>query len=85
MGSAPLCLEIVPPLGGIPDTCPNYHLREYHSSVQFSILVIAPPGIYVTHLTGLVGFGDNIVLCVHEILNFLNRNIVRYSDLAFSN
>jgi hypothetical protein len=56
-----------------------YQLREYHPSVQFSTLVIAPPGIYATHLSGLVGFSENIILCVHENLNFLNRNIVRYS------
>ncbi len=33
----------------------------------------------VAHVMGLVGFGNDVVLCVHEWVNFLEQQIVRYS------
>ena len=56
-----------------------YELSGRYPSIGFSTLVLAPPGLSVAVLSGLVGFGDDIVLCVHEWLNFARGHIVRYS------
>jgi len=47
-----------------------YTLPSRHPSICLSTLVLAPPGLDVARLTGLVAFGDDCVLCVYELLNF---------------
>jgi hypothetical protein len=47
-----------------------YTLPSCYSSIRLSTLVLAPPGLDVARLTGLVALGDDCVLCVYELLNF---------------
>lgn len=47
-----------------------YTLPSRYSSIRLSTLVLAPPGLDVARLTGLVALGDDCVLCVYELLNF---------------
>jgi hypothetical protein len=47
-----------------------YTLPSRHPSIRLSTLVLAPPGLDVARLTGLVALGDDCVLCVYELLNF---------------
>lgn len=47
-----------------------YSLPIRYSSIRLSTLVIVPPNLDVAQLTGLIGFGDDIVLCLYELLDF---------------
>ena len=47
-----------------------YTLPSRYPSIRLSTLVLAPPGLDVARLTGLVALGDDCVLCVYELLNF---------------
>lgn len=55
-----------------------YTLPSRYRSVLISTLVIAPPGLDTARLTGLVAFGNDIVLCVYELLNFYQDIIESY-------
>jgi hypothetical protein len=55
-----------------------YTLPDRHPSIRFSTLVLAPPGLDTARLTGLVAFGDDLVLCVYELLNFQEGVIEAY-------
>ena len=47
-----------------------YSLPTRYRSIRLSTLVIVPPNLDVAQLTGLVAIGDDIVLCVYELLDF---------------
>lgn len=47
-----------------------YTLPTRYPSIRFSTLVLAPPGLDIARLTGLVAQGDDCVLCVYELLDF---------------
>lgn len=55
-----------------------YALPTRFPSIHFSTLVLAPPGLDIARLTGLVALGDNIVLCVYELLDFKQGSIEAY-------
>jgi len=55
-----------------------YTLPVRYSSIRTSTLVLVPPGLDTAGLTGLVAFGDEIVLCVYERLNFQQGVIEAY-------
>lgn len=47
-----------------------YSLPTRYSSIRLSTLVIVPPSLDVAQLTGLIALGDDIVLCIYELLDF---------------
>lgn len=47
-----------------------YSLPVRYLSIRLSTLVLVPPNLDVAQLTGLIAFGDDIVLCVYELLDF---------------
>jgi hypothetical protein len=55
-----------------------YTLPASYPSIHLSTLVIVPPGMDTAHLSGLVLFGTDIVLCVHEVLDFQRGVIEAY-------
>ena len=55
-----------------------YTLPARFSSILLSTLVLAPPGLDTARLTGLVTFGDDLVLCVYELLDFEQGVIEAY-------
>ncbi|MFN2292216.1 MAG: DUF6516 family protein [Anaerolineae bacterium] len=55
-----------------------YTLPTRFPSIRFSTLVLAPPGLDIARLTGLVALGDDIVLCVYELLDFQQGIIEAY-------
>ncbi|MFN8486496.1 MAG: DUF6516 family protein [Caldilineaceae bacterium] len=55
-----------------------YSLPTRYSAIQISTLVIVPPGLDTAQLTGLLAFGNDIVLCVHELLDFQQGLIESY-------
>jgi len=55
-----------------------YTLPARYPSIRLSTLVLAPPGLDIARLTGLVAFGDDCVLCVYELLNFAQGVIETY-------
>lgn len=56
-----------------------YQLTSHFPSIRFSTLAIAPPGLDVAYMSGMLTFGADIVLCVSEWLDFSGRVILRYS------
>jgi len=69
----------IPPLSRREYELFIYKLSARYPTVRFSTLTLVPPGLNVARVAGLVGFDQDIVLCVHEWLNFERRLIVRYS------
>jgi len=55
-----------------------YSLPDRYPSINFSTLVLVPPGLDTARLTGLVTFGNDLVLCVYETLNFHQGVIEAY-------
>lgn len=55
-----------------------YTLPTRYPSIRFSTLVLAPPGLDIAQLTGLVALGDDCVLCVYELLDFQQGVIEAY-------
>jgi len=55
-----------------------YSLPVRYPSIRLSTLVIVPPNLDVAQLTGLVALGDDIVLCVYELLDFDDGVIEAY-------
>ncbi len=55
-----------------------YTLPTHYPAIRFSTLVLAPPGLDTARLTGLVAFGNDLLLCVYELLNFHQGEIVAY-------
>jgi hypothetical protein len=55
-----------------------YTLPSRYPSIRFSTLVLAPPGLDIAQLTGLVALGDDCVLCVYELLDFQQGVIETY-------
>ena len=55
-----------------------YGLIEQYPSIRFSTLTLVPPGMNMAQVNGLIGFGQDIVLCVHEWINFARGFVVRY-------
>lgn len=55
-----------------------YTLPARYSSIQFSTLVLIPPGMNLATVSGLVGFAGDIILCVYEILDFAQGTILTY-------
>ncbi len=55
-----------------------YTLPVLYPSIRMSTLVLAPPGLDIARLTGLVTFGDDIVLCVYELIDFQAGEIQSY-------
>jgi len=55
-----------------------YTLPSRYSSIRLSTLVLSPPGMDTARLTGLVAFGDDLVLCVYELLDFSQGIIETY-------
>lgn len=55
-----------------------YSLPTRYPSIRFSTLVLAPPGLDIAQLTGLVALGDDCVLCVYELLDFQQGVIEAY-------
>jgi hypothetical protein len=55
-----------------------YTLPTHYPSIHLSTLVLVPPGLDTARLTGMVTFGDDIVLCVYELLDFEQGLIAAY-------
>ena len=55
-----------------------YTLPSRYSSIRLSTLVLTLPGMDTARLTGLVAFGDDLVLCVYELLDFSQGIIEAY-------
>ena len=55
-----------------------YTLPSRYSSIRLSTLVLTPPGLDTARLTGYVTFGQDCVLCVHELLDFQQGIIKEY-------
>jgi hypothetical protein len=55
-----------------------YTLPARYSSIRHSTLVLVPPGLDTARLTGLITFGDDIVLCVYELLDLGQGVIIAY-------
>jgi hypothetical protein len=55
-----------------------YTLPTRFPSIRFSTLVLAPPGLDIARLTGLIALGDDLVLCVYELLDFQQGTIEAY-------
>jgi hypothetical protein len=55
-----------------------YSLPVLYPSIQISTLVLVPPNLDTAQLTGLLSFGDDIVLCVYELLDFEQGRIESY-------
>ena len=63
-----------------------YTLPSRYSSIRLSTLVLTPPGMDSAQLTGLVAFGDDLVLCArdfaarqaYELLDFSQGIIEAY-------
>ncbi len=47
-----------------------YSLGERHACIRRSTLVYVPTGMLFGRVEGMLVFADNLVLCVHEYLNF---------------
>jgi hypothetical protein len=56
----------------------TYTLPTRFPSIRFSTLVLAPPGLDIARLTGLIALGDDLVLCVYELLDFQQGTIEAY-------
>jgi hypothetical protein len=64
-----------------------YTLPTRYPFIHFSTLVLAPPGLDIAQLTGLVALGDDCVLCVYELLDFqphIKRHRLAAPELGFS-
>ncbi len=55
-----------------------YTLPSRYPSIRMSTLVLAPPGLDIARLTGLITFGSDCVLCVYELLDFTSGQIEAY-------
>jgi hypothetical protein len=55
-----------------------YTLPARFPAIRFSTLVLAPPGLDIARLTGLVALGDDTILCVYELLDFQQGIIEAY-------
>lgn len=55
-----------------------YTLPTRYPFIRLSTLVLAPPGLDIARLTGLIALGDEYVLCVYELLNFHQGVIEAY-------
>jgi hypothetical protein len=55
-----------------------YSLPMHYPSIRISTLFIVPPNLDVAQLTGLVALGNDIVLCVYELLDFEQGVIESY-------
>lgn len=55
-----------------------YTLPSRYACVRLSTLVLAPPGLDTARLTGLVALGEDVVLCVYELLDFQQGVIEAY-------
>jgi hypothetical protein len=55
-----------------------YSLPMQFPSIRLSMLVLVPPRLTIGELTGLIAFGDDIVLCVYELLDFEQGLILAY-------
>lgn len=55
-----------------------YTLPSRYSSIQLSTLVVVPPGLDVAEVTGLVALGNDVVLCVYELIDFHEGAIEAY-------
>jgi hypothetical protein len=55
-----------------------YTLPAEYPSIRMSTLVLAPPGMDTARLTGLLTFGDDLVLCAYELLDFQQGLIAAY-------
>ena len=47
-----------------------YALPERYASIRLSILVYVPSGVFFGRVEGMIFFGQGVVLCVQEYLNF---------------
>jgi hypothetical protein len=56
-----------------------YTLPAQYPLIRFSTLVLVPPGMSIVTASGLIGFVEDIVLCVYEILDFAQQAILTYS------
>lgn len=72
-------MSTVPPLSRPEYEAFIYQLMDFFPSIRFSSLAVVPPKLDIGHLSGIVAFGNDIVLCVNEWLDFSKRLIVRYS------
>lgn len=55
-----------------------YTLPSRYPRIVLSTLVIAPPGLSVANVEGLVALREDLVLCVFELLDFLQGRILSY-------
>ena len=55
-----------------------YTLPALYPDIVLSTLVVAPSGMSISHLAGMVAMGEDIVLCVHEALDFRQGCILTY-------
>jgi hypothetical protein len=55
-----------------------YALPIQFPSIHLSTLVIVPPQMSAAELSGLIALGNDIVLCVNELLDFAQGLIITY-------
>jgi len=55
-----------------------YTLPTRYRAIRMSTLVLSPPGLDTARLTGLLTFGQDLVLCVYEMLDFQEGIITAY-------
>lgn len=46
--------------------------------IRLSTLVVAPTAYSMAHVTGMIAFGEDIVLCIHELVDFRQGCILSY-------
>ncbi len=55
-----------------------YGLTTRFPEIRLSTLVVAPSAYSIAHVTGMVALGEDIVLCVHELIDFRQGCILSY-------
>lgn len=55
-----------------------YGLTARFPEIRLSTLVIAPSAYAIAHVTGMVALGEDVVLCVHELVDFRQGCILSY-------
>ena len=55
-----------------------YSLTARFPEIRLSTLVVAPTAYSMAHVTGMIAFGEDIVLCIHELVDFRQGCILSY-------
>lgn len=55
-----------------------YSLTARFPEIRLSTLVVAPTAYSMAHVTGMIAFGEDIMLCIHELVDFRQGCILSY-------